>query len=248
MIQEGCLDSVDEVYGFHNAPCGYEGTISIKPGQFMAGITCVAIEIEGQGGHGSEPAISIDPITAAVQIHNALHTIKSRKILNTDMLSFTICEFQAGSADNVIPRTAKMRGSLRFYDNKVKDLAIEKIKQIVESTAEAFDCKSKFEVYDYYPALINHEKQSNIVIDIATELLGSENVNQKKYIPCLASEDFSFYLLEKPGAFIFLNNIKYGEKPLSLHSPYMNFNDNIISTGVLLNIKISEHRLGISLL
>ena len=83
---------------------------------------------------------------------------------------------------------------------------------------------------------------------MAKECLGEENVNQKKNLPFCASEDFSYYIQEKPGAFILLNNVKPGEEPISLHSSYINFNDNIISTGALLNIKISEHRFDVQLL
>lgn len=248
MIKEGCLEGVDEVYGYHNVPFGHEGTISIKSGPLMAGVTKVIIEIEGQGGHGSEPALSIDPITAACQLHSALHTIKSRKIMNTDVLAFTICEFLAGSADNVIPRTARMRGTIRYFDEAVKDLACKKIEQLTSSICDGFDCKSKVTFIHMYPATINHEKQTDLVVKLAKETLGSENVNTTHALPWFASEDFSFFLRERPGAFILLNNVKEGEKPLSLHSSFMNFNDNIISTGALLNIKISEDRLGVSLL
>ncbi len=85
-------------------------------------------------------------------------------------------------------------------------------------------------------------------MDIARQELGEEAVNTTKHIPWFASEDFSYYLQEKPGCFIVLNNVKPDEEPVSLHSSKMNFNDNIISTGAYLNIKISEHRLGLSLL
>ena len=248
MIEEGCLEGVDEVYGYHNAPFGYEGSISIKPGPIMAGGAWVHIIIEGQGGHGSEPAKSIDPITAACQVHNALHTIKSRKLLNTDVLAFTICKFTSGTTDNVIPRTATMSGTFRFFDDNVRDLATEKIKQITQSVSEAFDCKSTVDVFGEYPPVINHDKQAELVSKIAKECLGKENVNEKQHLPWFAGEDFWYFLHKKPGAFILLNNIKFGEEPLSLHSPFMDFNDNIIATGAYLNIKISEDRLGISLL
>ncbi|CAI2371455.1 unnamed protein product [Moneuplotes crassus] len=83
MIEEGCLDGVDEIYGYHNAPFGEEATITCKPKELMAGVTIVNIEIEGKGGHGSEPANSIDPITAAVNVHSAFNTIKSRNVPST---------------------------------------------------------------------------------------------------------------------------------------------------------------------
>jgi len=133
MIKEGCLEGVDEIYGFHNVPFGQEGTVTVKPKEFMAGIVVVEIEIEGKGGHGSEPAKSIDPITTACNLHNALHTIKSRNLMNTDVCAFTICSFQSGTTFNVIPRTASMSGSIRYFDLKVKDIVCEKIKSLTKN-------------------------------------------------------------------------------------------------------------------
>jgi metal-dependent amidase/aminoacylase/carboxypeptidase family protein len=93
MIKEGCLEGIDEIYGIHNWPAGEEGKIVVKNKDMMAGVVVVHIEVTGKGGHGSEPALSIDPITAGCMIHNALHTIKSRKMLNSSVAAFTICKF-----------------------------------------------------------------------------------------------------------------------------------------------------------
>lgn len=248
MVEEGCMEGVDEVYGYHNAPFGEEGSITIKDGRFMAGVVTVDIEIEGRGGHGSEPAKSIDPITAACNLHSALHTIKSRNTMNTDVVAFTICELKSGSANNVIPRLATMRGTVRYYDEEVKEVVCERIKTLTETISEAFGCTGKVTLIPLYPPVINHEKQTQIFIDIAKEELGEERVNTKKFLPWFASEDFSFFLHEKPGAFVVLNNVRPGEEPISLHSSKMDFNDNIISTGAYLNIRLSEHRLGVKLL
>ena len=82
MIQEGCLDSIDEIYGLHNKNLGPEGTVQVQSGVMMAGSLCFTIKIEGKGGHGSEPANAVDPITAGGHILNALHTVKSRILFN----------------------------------------------------------------------------------------------------------------------------------------------------------------------
>jgi len=111
MIQEGCLIGIDEIYGQHNFP-GAEGKIAVKTKEMMAGVVTVDIEIIGKGGHGSEPANSIDPITAGCLVHNALHTIKSRKMLNSSVAAFTICKFVTGSTFNVIPETCEMEGTI----------------------------------------------------------------------------------------------------------------------------------------
>lgn len=173
------MEKIDEVYGYHNVPFGPEGSVTCCQGAFMAGVVIIKIEVIGQGGHGSEPAKSIDPITAACQLHSAFHTIKSRSVMNTDVVAFTICEFSSGSTYNVIPRTAFMQGTIRYFDIEVKNKVIERIKALTQSTCEGFGCKYNIEIIEQYPPLINSDKQTKIVIDIAKETLGEEGVNTK---------------------------------------------------------------------
>ena len=205
------MEEVDKVYGYFNAPFGYEGSILIKSRHIMPGGAWVCITIKGQGGHGSELANSIDPITTTCQVHNALHIIKSHKLLSTDVLAFTIWELRAGTTDNVIPRTTIMRGTFRSFDDSVKDLAKEMIRQIVTSVSEAHDCKSKVDIFGEYPPVINYDEQAGIVARIAKEHLGEENINLKKHMPWFAAEDFWYFIQKRPGAFILLNNIEAGK-------------------------------------
>ena len=101
MIKEGWMEGVDEVYGFHNLSLGIEGSVTVCSGAFLSGDAKVNIEIIGQGGHGSEPAKSIDPITTAWHLHTAFHTIKSRSLMNKDLSVFTIWKFESGSTYSV---------------------------------------------------------------------------------------------------------------------------------------------------
>ena len=141
-----------------------------------------------------------------------------------------------------------MQGMITFFDSEVRSKLVERITALTKSICEGFSWKYNLEIEDLYPPLINTETQSKIVIDIWKSELGEENVNTSNDIPLFASDDFAYFLNEKPGVYIGLNNVIPGEAPKMLHSPFMNFNDNIISTGVYLNIKICEHRLGVKLL
>ena len=107
----------------------------VTDGPMEYGKTRIEIKIMGKGGHGSEPALSVDPITAACQVHAALHTIHSRRLYNSDVLSFTICEFNAGSTYNVIPSDAYMQGSIRYLDKDVKDRVVCAIDDIATNVA-----------------------------------------------------------------------------------------------------------------
>ena len=141
-----------------------------------------------------------------------------------------------------------MRGMVRYFDESVKQKFIDRITAITKSTCEGFNWKYNLEIIDFYPQLINKEKQTQIVHDIAKSELGEENINTTFGLPLFASDDFAFFLQKAPGMYIGLNSNKPDQKIIFPHSPFMDFNDNIISTGVYLNIKISENRLGLSLL
>jgi len=103
MVKEGCLDGIEEIYGLHNAPCGPEGTITIKSGSLLAGNSDVTIKLHSD---------STDALTAACMIHAGLHTIKSNSIAHHEKLSFTICEFLAGKGYLDVPKEASMRGTI----------------------------------------------------------------------------------------------------------------------------------------
>ena len=197
MIEDGWLEGIEEIYGYHNVPFGEEGSISTWVGPFMAGVVHIEIEIIGKGGHGSEPAKSIDPITTACHLHTAFHTIKSRNIMNKDFFAFTICKFTSGTSDNVIPNNAIMKGTIRYFDEEVKEKVIDRIKILTSNIWEGFEWKGKVSLLSSYPAVINSEKQTNIFLEIAREKLGSANVNTKDSLPWFASEDFSFYNIPK---------------------------------------------------
>jgi len=141
-----------------------------------------------------------------------------------------------------------MLGTLRYYKEEVKDKVIGRIQTLTKSICEANGCRSNCIVTPICPPVINHEKHTKIFIDIAKEEIGENNVNLDNQIPWSASEDFSYFLQKVPGCFIALNNVKVGEEPISLHSSKMNFNDNTMATGALLNIRLSEHRLGIKII
>ncbi len=116
MIAEGVLDGVEEIYGQHNAPIHHEGSVSVKHGPMMAGSVDVNIDIEGKGGHGSEPALSVDPITAMCHIHVALHSVRARCMKNSARASMVFGVCNSGSVRNVIPKTARMEGKIRWFD------------------------------------------------------------------------------------------------------------------------------------
>jgi len=130
MVKAGCLDGIDEIYGYHNVPNFDEGDIRVCEGPIFAQVNGVKISITGQGGHGSSPHKIHDPINAACQILNALHSIKARNLDSAKNIVFTICGIQAGSTYNVFPDEAVLMGTIRSFDKPTLERMMERIHEI----------------------------------------------------------------------------------------------------------------------
>ena len=209
MVEAGCLHGVDEVYGMHNFPNFDEGDIRVISGGFMAASTTVKIRIKGQGGHGSVPDKLCDPISAACSIYQALHTIVSRNVDSRQSCVFSICHLTAGHTHNVYPDEASMQGTLRTYDEATKERMIERIQKICQDIASAMQCEAVVEIIRKYPSVINHETETQHIKRLAIKWFGPEHFSEED-LPITASEDFSYFLQEKPGCFFVLGTLKPG--------------------------------------
>jgi len=142
-----------------------------------------------------------------------------------------------------------MCGSIRAYDNGTLQEVIKQAKLIAKNSAEQFGCTADVEIIYLYPATINHGKETGHIERLAKKWLGEENFC-KDDLPLTPSEDFSFFLENRPGCFFMLGTMKPSEKdsPKTLHTATYDFNDNMIATGTYFYTRIVEDRLGVSLL
>ncbi|CDW83506.1 amidohydrolase [Stylonychia lemnae] len=248
MIKEdNCLQDVDEVYGFHNVPNFLEGEVRVVSGPIMAQVSVVRINVVGRGGHGSLPHLVNDVITASAFILNNLHTIKSRCIHNKENFVFTICQVDSGFTHNVFPDKSFMQGTIRSYNNEVLKKIKEKIVLIAETTAETYGCKATVDVFDMYPATINHPTETQHIQRLAKQHLG-EHLLSEQDLPLTASEDFSYFLEEKPGCFYMLGLKRPTDNTnKSLHTSNYDFNDDMIAYGGYFYTRIVEDRLDVKL-
>ena len=246
MIKEGCLDGVDEVYGFHNIPNFDEGDIRVIEGAIMASSSMVTIKVKGKGGHGSVPHMIVDVISAGAAIIAGLHTVKSRGVDSKENCIFSVTKFDSGFTYNVFPDEAVILGTIRTYNTKTLETIKGKIEQITFSTAAAYGCTIEIDINDKYPPTINHKTEVEHVIRIAEKNFGKERVKSDG-LPMTAAEDFSFYLLERPGCFYALGTKREGEDYV-LHTSHYNYNDSLIASGALMFVRIVEDRFGVKLL
>ena len=228
MVRDGMMDrfGIEEVYGMHNMPGVPVGEFAIRPGPLLAAADRIVIEIEGLGSHAARPHQGIDPVVVGAQIVNQVQTIVSRSVDPIKSGLISICQFHAGSADNVIPQTAILRGTARSLLPEVRDTLENRLREIVEGTAKAYGARATLTYNRHYPVTSNHAQQTDFAASIASDVVGSERVDINTP-PLMGGEDFSFMLQARPGAFIFIGN---GDSA-GLHHPAYDFNDDAIPVG-----------------
>ena len=237
MLDDGMMErfGIGEVYGMHNYPGMPVGHFGIRPGPMMASADFITIDIEGVGGHAARPHMGIDTVLVGAQIINNIQSIVSRNVDPLKSAVVSICMFQAGNTDNVIPQNVRLRGTARSLDAEVRDLLEERLHQVVEGTAAAFGAKAKLTYKRNYPVLVNHEQQTGFAASVASQIVGSGQVDNA-LPPMMGAEDFSFMLNERPGAFIWIGN---GDSA-GLHHQSYNFNDDVIPFGTSYWVKLVE--------
>ncbi|MFB1052200.1 M20 family metallopeptidase [Paraliobacillus sp. JSM ZJ581] len=202
IINSGVLKEVDLIFGAHlwtNTPYG---VIETAEKEFMAGADKFSITIRGKGGHGAIPHQTKDAIVIGSQVVANLQQIISRRIdpLSTAVLS--IGTFHAGNSFNIIADTASITGTVRTFDPTIQMQIIHEMEDIIEGTCLGYDASYSFEYEKGYPPVVNHPKEAKLVIDAASKVDG---VKKAIFVePSMTGEDFSYYLLEKPGAFFFV--------------------------------------------
>jgi amidohydrolase len=237
MVQDGLMDRfrIEEVYGMHNYPGLPVGEFALRPGALMAAADRLTIEIEGKGGHAARPHISVDTVLVGAQIINQIQSIVARNVDPLQSAVISICLFQAGSTDNVIPQTALLRGTARSLTPEVRDVLERRLHEVVEGTARLYGAKAKLTYKRDYPVTRNHGRQTEFAASVASEVVGKSNV-ETNVAPVMGAEDFSFMLEARPGAFIFVGN---GDSA-GLHHPAYDFNDEVIPIGTSYWVKLIE--------
>ena len=237
MVKDGLISrfGVDEVYGMHNYPGLPLGEFAIRPGPIMAAADHIAIEIEGKGGHAARPHLGIDTILVGAQMINQLQSIVARNVDPLQPAVVSICLFQAGQTDNVIPQHAKLLGTARSLTAKVGELLRMRINEVVEGTARLHGATAKITYTNGYPVVVNHKRETAFAVEVAREIAGKDRVDTD-VTPVMGAVDFAFMLQERPGALIFVGN---GDTA-GLHHPAYDFNDEAIPVGTSYWVRLAE--------
>ena len=241
MIDDGLITrfNIDEFYGIHNMPGIETGKFAIRQGPLMASADRFKIILTGKGGHAAMPHLAVDTTLVAAQILVNLNLIVSRSIDPLKRVVVTAGTFKTdSSALNVIANTVELEGSVRSLDEDMRDLVQERLSQVAEGTAAANQCEITIEYERGYPITDNNEEATQHAISVASSVSEVDTDTP----PIMPSEDFSYMLMEKPGAFIFLGN---GDSQM-LHNPEYIFDDEAIPFGSSWYAGMVEERLPIT--
>ena len=232
MIEDGLLERfpMESVYGMHNWPGLPAGSFAVHDGPVMACADRFDIEIRGHGAHAAMPHLGVDPVAAGAALVQALQTVSSRTIDPTDAVVVSVTQFHAGEAYNVIPDRAILAGTVRAFVPEVRERVEETMQRICAGVGAAFGANVNFEYRRGYPPTINSPKEAALCAEVAAEVAGSAMLRTDMK-PSMGAEDFSYFLQERPGAYVWIGN-GAGEGGCMLHNPNYDFNDDIASVGV----------------
>ncbi len=233
MIDDGLFERfpADEVYALHNWPGLPPGRLGITPGPAMAAADRIEITIDGRGGHGAHPHAAVDPVLVAGHLITAVQSIVSRNVSPIDTAVVSLCAMHAGNpgAMSVIPAHATLVGTVRTFLPATQDMIERRLAELVPQIAAAFGASARLDYRRVYPATINHDRQAAFAAEVAEALVGADNV-VRNLPPSMGSEDFSFMLQAKPGAFVRLGQ-GGAEGGCFLHNSTYDFNDAVIPLG-----------------
>jgi amidohydrolase len=209
------------------------GWISATPGPVMAASETFKIKINGKGGHGASPHLTVDPVIAAAQIISALQSIVARNVAPLESAVISVTVVKAGEAHNVIPNEAELQGTIRSFKPDVRELVLNRFNQVVQGVAEALCCSVDCEIHSITPAVVNDAQITHQVQDLIKEILPDHELNTSSQT--MGSEDMAFFQQEIPGCYIFLGSHN-AEKGLVAphHHPKFDFDEMALPSAIAL--------------
>jgi len=240
MIENGLFEQfpMDVVFGLHNWPGIPVGEMAVMPGPVMAGTCAFEISVSGHGCHAAMPNQGVDPLVVASQLVLALQTVVSRNVHPCEAAVVSVTQIHGGSALNIIPDEAVLRGTIRSFKPEVQDIVEQSIERLCNGIAGAFGAQIGVNFDRRYPPTVNTEAESRLCLQAAIDICGEARV-RKNETPSMGAEDFAYMLQNKPGCYVWLGN-GAGSGGCSLHNPHYDFNDDVLAVGISYWVRLVE--------
>ena len=244
MIEDGCLDGVDEIYGIHVWNYQPVGEVGITDGPVLAAADMFEINIKGIGGHGAAPQGTVDAVVVSSHLVQALQTIVSRNTNPLESTVVTIGTISGGHNFNIIADEVTLSGTARAYTEENRNLIKTRMAEIIDGVAKTFGAEISFDYEDGYPPTINHTDPVNKVLKAAERVVG-----EKAGMPYLSmgGEDFSYYLQKIPGCFFFVGSAPNDQKLFETphHCSHFTMDERALLVGPSIYLNLVDDLLGI---
>jgi hippurate hydrolase len=240
MIADGLFERfpMEAIFGLHNWPGVPLGHIAVHKGPVMACADRFDIDIRGHGAHAAMPHLGVDPVLAGAALVQALQSVVSRSVDPMDSVVLSLTQFHAGDAYNVIPEIARLSGTVRAFRSEVQAQVEDTMQRICAGVGAAFGANVNFAYRRGYPPTVNSVAEAEVCAEVAAEVCGAAQVSIDPKAS-MGAEDFSYFLQEKPGCYVWLGNGP-GEGGCTLHNPHYDFNDDAIPYGVAYWVKLVQ--------
>jgi len=242
MIEAGVLEqpNVDAIIGLHlwnNLPLG---AVGVRSGALMAAVECFRCTILGKGGHGAMPHQTVDSIVVAAQVVNALQTIVARNVDPLEAAVVTVGELQAGTALNIIADTARLSGTVRYFNPALGEVIPQRIEQIIAGICQSHGASYDLEYWRLYPPVINDAGIAELVRSVAAEVIETP-VGIVPECQTMGGEDMSFFLQAVPGCYFFLGSANPAKNlAYPHHHPRFDFDEMALGMGVEIFVRCVE--------
>lgn len=243
MVEEGLFSRfpAGKIFGLHNWPNLPAGHFATRKGPIMAAFGPFEMQVTAKAAHAAMPHLGGDSILATAAVVNAIQSVVSRRIDPVDSVVLSVTQIHGGSTFNAIPETIRLGGCLRYFTPAVERILKDTMAETSESVAHAFGASVSLDFPSGYPPLVNADEETDDAVGAAIEVAGADKVIPEAR-PSTGSEDFAFMTQERPGCYIWLGNGTGPEGP-GLHSPYYDFNDDILGDGARYWITLTERLL-----
>jgi len=240
MVEQGLFDKFpcDAVFAMHNKPGIDVGSMATTLGPLLAASDRFDIKVKGHGTHAAHPHGGNDPFIIGEQIVTALQTIPARNVDPIDSAVISVGFMKGGSAYNVIPDELHIGGTVRSFRPLVQDLLERRMGEVAHGIAAAHGAKVEFSYRRGYPPTVNHADEARFAAEVAAEICGDDKVSTT-VAPSMGGEDFSYMLLQRPGAMLWLGKGP-GEGGCFLHNARYDFNDTALPYGVSFFVRLAE--------
>lgn len=241
IVKSGVLDDVDDFYAMHVSPQFETGDLAVNYGPTMAAADMIYIDLIGKGAHAAMPEEGIDPIVMQAEFILMAQNIISRKISPLERAVITIAKVNAGTAFNVIPEKAELRGTVRTFNQETREKIKYELEQLAKSITERHGGSYKYTFEYGYDPTINSKSSTDTFIEVAKNILGEDHVIVLDE-PSAGGEDFSKYIQLKKGCMAWLGVKNKTGNNYGVHHPKFNLNEDALMQGVELFINIIKRR------